>query len=432
MEFGSVAVVAAIVVAYALFSQRLNGWSITGPFVFVATGLALGSAGFAVLGGEFDEGAIEVLAEVTLVLLLFTDATRIDLTRLRRQLALPARLLGVGLPLTLLLGTVLAWVVLPGVNLWEAALVGAVLSPTDAALGQAVVSDPRVPVRIRQALNVESGLNDGIMLPVITVLLAIAAVEVDLESPGFWVLFAVRQIGFGVVAGAAVGSAGGRLIDVATRRGWTEGTWRQLATLAVGIAAFAVAEILGGNGFVAAFAAGVAFGFAARGHCEAAADFAEDEGQLLALITFLFFGATLAAPVLDDLSWRLAVYALLSLTVIRMLPVALSLLGLGLERPTVAFLGWFGPRGLASILFGLAVVAEAELPHTETIIATITWTVLGSVALHGLTSVPLASRYSGWFASMAHGAEMPEGADVEPMRTRLGFNVSPPQGHQAD
>lgn len=419
MEFEPVLIVAVLIVMYSVVSRRLNDLSITGPFVFVAAGILLGRGGFGVLGGEFDQGAIEVLAEITLVLLLFTDATRIDLRALRSQIQLPARLLSVGLPLTVALGAGIAWLLLPGVSLWEAGLVGAVLAPTDAALGQAVVSDPRVPVRVRQALNVESGLNDGLMLPAITVILALAATEIDLETPGFWALFAVKQIGYGVASGAVLGAIGGRLLDHTVARGWVEGTFRQLATLSIGISAFSMAEVLGGNGFVAAFTAGIAFGFVARHECETAADFAEDEGQLFALVTFLFFGATLAGPALSDLTWQIGLYAVLSLTVTRMLPVALSLVALGLERRTIAFIGWFGPRGLASILFGISVLGQAELPNGPTIITVVTWTVLGSVVLHGLSSVPLTVRYAAWFGSMRDTAGMPEGVAVDAMRLRV-------------
>ena len=246
------------------------------------------------------------------------------MTRLRTQAELPTRLLGLGLPLTVLVGTGAAMLVFETLGVWEAALLAAILAPTDAALGQAVVANPRVPVRIRQALNVESGLNDGIMLPVITLFLALAAVNVDIETPGHWAGFVARQVGFGVLFGAVLGYGGGRLIRECAGRGWMDGAFRQLATLAVGVGAFALTEAAKGNGFVAAFVAGLAFGVAARDYCAGVYDFAEDQGQLLALLTFLFFGATLAGPVLDDLSWQIALYAVLSLTVVRIVPSAKS------------------------------------------------------------------------------------------------------------
>ena len=417
MEFEVIALVAAFVLVYSLVSRRIETTSITGPMLFVGFGIIAGTAGFDLLDIGMEEGVVRVLAEATLVLVLFTDAIRIDLRRLRSQLDLPARLLGLGLPLALVAGTFVGLWILPGFGLWEAALMAAILTPTDAALGRAVVSSPLVPVRIRQALNVESGLNDGLMLPVITVLLALAAAGVDLETPGYWVGFAASQIGFGVLIGSLVGFGGGRLIHFFAEKGWIDGAFRQLATLAVGVGAFAFAEAVGGNGFVAAFVAGLAFGEAARDLCEGAYDFAEDEGQLLTLLTFLFFGAALVGPALDELTWPIAIYAAASLTVVRLIPVAIGLLGTRLKGPTVGYLGWFGPRGLASILFGLFVLEEAALPMAEDILLVMTWTVFASVVLHGATAYPLSVRYGKWFGKHGH-PDMVEALEVETMPTR--------------
>ncbi len=417
MEFRELAFVAAFVLAYALVSRRLETTPVTGPMIFVGFGLLVGIGGLGIIDIGMDEGAVRTLAEATLVLLLFTDAIRIDLRRLRRQIELPSRLLGIGLPLTVVAGAAAALLVFPDLGVWEAALLAAILSPTDAALGQAVVSNPVVPSRVRQALNVESGLNDGVMLPVITLLLALAAAGIKLETPGYWTEFAAKQIGYGVLVGAAAGYAGGFLIREFAGRDWMDGAFRQLATLAVGVGSFALAEAVGGNGFVAAFVAGLAFGAAARDYCAGVYDFAEDQGQLLALLTFLFFGVGLAGPVLDDLTWRVAFYAAISLTVVRMIPVAISLIGAKLATPTVAYLGWFGPRGLASILFGLFVLEEAALPVADELFTVVIWTVLASVALHGVTSRWMSERYGAWFE--VHGRDsMREAISVEEMPTR--------------
>lgn len=418
MNIEAVAIIAAALFLYALVSESLSKRSVSGPLVFVAIGLLLGSSALGVIDGEFEEGGVELLAEATLILVLFADATRIDLRVLRTQTTLPLRMLGIGLPLTLILGTVAAMAIFGELGLWEAALLAAVLAPTDAALGQAVVSNPRVPVRVRQALNVESGLNDGMMLPAITILVAIAGAEAGAETTGHWVGFVAQQVGFGLLVGVAVGAIGGWAIDHAVDRGWVDGVMRQLGTLAVAVLAFSAAEVIGGNGFVAAFIAGMAFGYVAHEHCESAADFTEDEGQLLALLTFLFFGALLLGPRLEDLTVEIVAYALLSLTVVRMVPVALSMIGVGLEPPTIGYLGWFGPRGLASILFGLFVVEEVDLPGGETILDVMTWTVLASIVLHGLTAVPLAARYAQWFESMDDADPMPEAEPVTEMRAR--------------
>ncbi|MEM9564741.1 MAG: cation:proton antiporter [Actinomycetota bacterium] len=423
MTFEAILVVAALLVAYGLVSARLERWSISGPLVFTAVGVLLGPSAIDVLGGRFDEGAVELMAEATLVLLLFGDATRIDLRLLRSQVAIPARMLGIGLPLTLAAGTFVTALAIDDLSLAGAAVVAAVLTPTDAALGQAVVGNPRVPVRIRQALNVESGLNDGLMLPAIAVLTALAGAEAGGESATHWVEFAARQIGFGVLVGVGVGYAGGRAIDHFGSRGWVDGAMRQIATLALAVAAFAGAEVVEGNGFVAAFVAGMAFGVAARDRCHDAADFTEDEGQLLTLLTFLFFGALLLGPRLDDLTPTVALCSLAFLTVVRMVPVAISLIGLGLAWPTVAYLGWFGPRGLASILFGLSVVEEVELGGGDVVLDIVTWTVAASIVLHGLSAGPAAERYADWFAArnetMPDHDVMPEAEVVDEMRPRL-------------
>jgi NhaP-type Na+/H+ or K+/H+ antiporter len=421
VSFEAIAALAAVILGYAFVSERLAGWSVSGPLVFVVAGVVLGPSALGIVGGDFDEGGVELLAKSTLVLILFVDATRIDLRVLRKQLAIPARMLGVGLPLTVIVGTLIGAAVLTDLTLLEAALVAAILAPTDAALGQAVVSDKRVPVRIRQGLNVESGLNDGLMLPVIAILTAFAASDTGLESTSHWVEFVSRQIGLGVLFGVVVGAAGGLALDYFVERGWVEGALRQIGTLAVAVGAFAAAEIVEGNGFVAAFVAGLAFGYVAKDHCGTAADFTEDQGQLLALLTFLFFGALLVGPRIDELTFQIAVYTLLSLTAIRMIPVAISLIGMRLEAPTIGYLSWFGPRGLASILFGLFVVENAELAGSETILAVVTWTVLASVVVHGLTAVPFTRRYVAWWQSMTPDevASMPEGKEVEEMRPRM-------------
>ena len=309
MGLSEVLILVVLVVAYAMVSRRLATTWISGPMVFVAIGLLFGSSALGLLDFGMGEGPVRVLAEATLVLLLYTDAIRIDLVNLRRERLIPMRLLLVGLPLTVIVGTLVGLPLFGDLTIWGIALLAAVLAPTDAALGQAVVTDRRVPVRIRQALNVESGLNDGMMVPVITILVALAGSESDVETPSYWVAFVARQLGFGLLIGAAVGALGGWLLVTFVGRGWVDGAYRQLATLALGVGAFAFAELAGGNGFVAAFTAGLAFGAVAREQCEGAYDFAEDEAQLLAMLTFLAFGAVIAGPALGDVTWQILLYA---------------------------------------------------------------------------------------------------------------------------
>ena len=408
----ALALVAGFVIAYGMVSRRIVDTWLTGPIIFVAFGILMGPAAFGAIDEGMDNEAIRFLAEATLVLLLFSDAARIELRLLRQEKQIPIRLLAVSLPLTIIVGAVVAAALFTELAFIEAAVLAAILAPTDAALGQAVVTSPRVPVRIRQALNVESGLNDGIALPMITVLAAVAAAGGNVESADSWARFAVEQIGWGVAGGIGVGYLGAKALDWATERNWMDGVYRQLAALAIGVGAFATASQLGGNGFVAAFVAGLAFAKSAPAACQDALDFTEDEGQLLTLLTFMVFGAAIAGPRLSEVTLVVIVYALLSLTVVRMIPVTISLIGAKLRWETHLFLGWFGPRGLASILFGLFILEDAGFAAAEELLLIVTWTVLISVVLHGATSAPLARIYGERFESMI--PEHPDMAEAMP------------------
>jgi NhaP-type Na+/H+ or K+/H+ antiporter len=388
---------ACLIFGFGLLSRRLEGTVVSAAMVFVAAGLVAGWTGLVDLGAathaEPGTGreAVFLVAEVALVLLLFTDAAQIDPRHLRGN-ALPARLLGIGLPLTIGLGTLLALVLLSDLDPWECAIVAAVLAPTDAALGQAVVSSPLVPLRIREALNVESGLNDGGSVPFLMLFIALAAAHEGLDEG--WVRFAVEQIGYGTLIGVAVGGAGGAALRRAAERGWTTTAFERLALAALAIVAWYAAGEAGGNGFIAAFVGGGAAGVAAGSLRERVLDFAEEEGQLLNLAVFFIFGV-FAAKALGDATWEMVAYAVLSLTVIRMLPVAVAVIGLGLRPATIAFVGWFGPRGLASIILALVVIEEEPaLTGIDEIFLVMTVTVLLSVVAHGVSAAPLTRRYA--------------------------------------
>ncbi len=412
-----VLIISATIFGFALVSKRLEMSPITGPMVFTTVGLLVGSAGVGWFGMSLDGEALSIIVEATLVLVLFTDAIRINITTLRKDVSIPIRLLGVGLPLTLIAGTVAAALIFPGLSWAEALLLAAVLTPTDAALGQAVVSDTRLPARVRQSLNVESGLNDGIMVPVVTVAIALAATEGG--GSRNWGAFAVEQIGFGVVCGVAAGALGGWVLDRFASAGRIEGVYRQLATVAVAAAAYAAAQSVGGNGFVAAFTAGMAFGVVARRQCSDVQDFTQDEGDLLTAITFILFGAVIAGPLVGEMTWPIAGFVVLSLSVVRMLPVALALLGSGTLWQTRLFIGWFGPRGLASILFALLVVEEIDTANAEMIFTIATWTVLVSVYAHGLSASPWAARLGARLSQMPK--DQPENMPTPAHPTRRGL-----------
>ncbi|WP_149361165.1 cation:proton antiporter [Lolliginicoccus suaedae] len=431
----AILLIAALIVVFGLVSGRLRGSPVTAPIFFVAAGLAMGATGIGAIDEAADHEAIRVLAEATLVLVLFTDAARINLAVLRREYSLPLRLLGIGLPLMILLGTGAAMLLFDEFSLWQAALLAAVLAPTDAALGAAVVSDEEVPVRIRQTLNVESGLNDGIVLPVVLVLVALAGLSnEDATTSGTttdWAQFAAAQVGWGVLAGIVIGASGGWMLQRASAAGWVTSTYQRLAVVGLAAATYAGAESLGGNGFIAAFMAGLAFGTVARRECRHVDDFASREGELLTIITFTVFAAVVAGDQLADVEWRAFALATASLLLVRPLAVAIALAGTGLRLESVLFLGWFGPRGLASILFALLVVEQAGVANSATILLIATTTVMLSVLAHGLSAAPWARAFGARASKL--DAAAPEQKDMGehylPSRHRWSIHV-PPRNNQ--
>jgi NhaP-type Na+/H+ or K+/H+ antiporter len=410
-------VLAAVVFAFGLVSRRLEGTVLTAPLLFVAAGVLLGPAALGLVEFGLDDHTVLLLAEIALAIVLFSDAARTNLSTLRQNEGLPLRLLGIGMPLTIALGTAVAALLLTDLTFWEAAIVGTVLAPTDAALGQAVVSNPRVPVRVRQALNVEAGLNDGLSVPFLALFLTLAVAEEELQPASYWIRFALEQIGFGALVGVGVGLMGGWLVSRASQRGWMTDSFQRFALLALALIAWALADQIGGNGFIAAFVGGLAVGPTVEHVGEGLIRFTEAEGQLLNLTVFFIFGV-LVIGLLQPLSWEDALYALLSLTVIRMLPVGLSLLRTHLHGVSVLFAGWFGPRGLATIVLGLIVVAEAPtLAGREQVEVVVALTVLLSVLLHGMTAAPLSALYARRVEGMA--ADAPEKKGAEEMPTRV-------------
>ncbi len=388
---------ALALLGYAAVSGRLAGSPVTAAMVFTAVGLLVGDEALGLVDPAASGEAVKLLAEATLALVLFGDASRIDLAALREEVSVPARLLGLGLPLTLLAGFLVALVVLGTLPWPEALLLAVVLAPTDAALGQAVVTLPRLPSRVRQGLNVESGLNDGVCVPVFFVVLAIAQAQAgDVTDIGALRLVA-EELGWGVAGGAVAGALAAAIVVVAGRRRLVEATWLQVVPLAAAVLAYSLADAMGGSGFIGAFVGGMVFGGLRRRHGGEVGFLIEELGGVLSAVTFIVFGAVLLGPNLGDATWTIVLYAVLSLTIVRMLPVAAAMAGTGARRPTVAFLGWFGPRGLASIVFAVILVEEGGLPHESLLVTTIVITIGVSILAHGLTAAPLANRYAAWF-----------------------------------
>ncbi|MGY1660884.1 cation:proton antiporter [Geodermatophilus sp. SYSU D00705] len=385
----AVLVVAAAVFLWGVVSARLERADLSAPIVFVVVGAGLAAAGL--VDASAAPETLTPLVELTLVWVLFADAARVRVHDLRSDAGRYVRLLAVGLPLTVVAGWALAAWLFPGLGLWLALLVGAALAPTDAALGLPVVTNPAVPSRVRRLINVESGLNDGIATPVVLFALAGAiSTGSRVEAPGL--AQALLELAIGVATGVAVGAAGGWSLRRARDRGWVAEDFAGPAVLALALAAYAAALVVHGNGFVAAFCGGLAFGATVgrRGPTELA--FTEQTGGLLSLLVWSAFGA-IAVPILfDRVTWSLALYAVLSLTAVRMVPVTLALTGSGLDRVTVSFIGWFGPRGLASLVFALLALEELG-PAADEAVAVIAGTVLLSVLAHGSSAAPLAARY---------------------------------------
>ena len=386
---------ALLTLVYGLFSKLSERSPISAAMVFVTVGIVASPLGFDFIELGMRSAPVKVLAEMTLVLVLFTDAAAIDVKTLDRTHRLPLRLLFIGLPLTMVLGVLVAVPLFKEVSLWGLALMAFILSPTDAALGQPVVKSPLVPKNIREAINVESGLNDGIALPPILACIAALSIHPPENSGAqYWTFFVLKQFVFGPLLGGLVGWAGGILVEKASKIGWMNTTFQRLAGYSLAILAFALAETFHGNGFIAAFFGGLMLGGHTPEVCERMEEFGEAEGQQLALLIFLMFGLAAVPSAIkywDASAW---LYAILSLTVIRMLPVALALIGTRLKRFPVLFIGWFGPRGIASVLYLLIVVNELGVSGYERILSVIILTVALSVFLHGLTAAPLAALYA--------------------------------------
>jgi len=413
------AVFVVLLAIYGGIGILLGRWSITMPMVFVIIGVVLGVYGLNWLPIRPGDEAIRVLTEITLALLLFADASTIDFSRLRHDAGMPLRLLGGGLPLTMALGALIAWLFFPTQGLGFALLLAAILAPTDAALGLPIFINPNVPGRIRRALNVESGLNDGIATPFVTLFIALAVAEEGALPTGGWLSGALMQLALAVIVGTAVGVVGGKLLELAHERKLTYGAPLQFAVLALALAAYLGSIALGGNGFVAAFIAGIVFGAVTHNRLAESADYTETTGTLLSLFVWTIFGAVFVVPAaLLAFDWRVVGYAVLSLTLIRMLPVALSLIGLRFRRDTIGVMGWFGPRGLASVIFGLMAFDALTGSGKEAglLASIVTWTILLSVLAHGLSAQPLAAWYARRLKTAP--ADAPELVEVQEIQVR--------------
>lgn len=389
--YETLAILAIFIFLYSISSKGLERTPINGALIFTAFGLALGPMGLDVLSLDVGREEMRTLAELTLALVLFTDASNANLGVLKKNIGIPQRLLLIGLPLTILLGFGVGVLVFDGLTLLEIAILATLLAPTDAALGKAVVTNESIPSNIREGLNVESGLNDGICVPILFVFLAlVTATGAEISTPVLAMKLVAEEIGIGVAVGVVLTFLGSWLATRFADRGWVTETWRQLPVPALAVACFAVAQWLGGSGFIAAFTGGLLFGGIVKRHKPKLLLAAEGTGDTLALITWVVFGAAVVGQSVESFSWEVVLYALLSLTLIRMLPVFLVLTGVRLQASEKLFMGWFGPRGLASIVFAVIVLNE-HLPGGGTIAMTAVCTIVLSIIAHGISANPLVA-----------------------------------------
>lgn len=399
--YPDLAILGAVAFAYSVVAGRLERTPINGALVFVGTGLVLGPAGLYLLNLQVDAEGLRLLAELTLALVLYTDAASANLAVLRKGFRIPQRLLLMGLPLTIGLGVVAGFGLFPGLSLLEVAILATMLAPTDAALGQAVVTNESVPATTREGLNVESGLNDGLCVPILFVLLAFATETAgDRGTIELAFTFLAAEIGIGLAVGGGITLFATGAVRLCAQRGWTSDTWRQVAIPAVALTCFALAQSLGGSGFISCFVGGLLFGALVPDHKPQFLLAAEGTGDCLSLLTWVVFGAAFVAQSWHAFTAEVVVYALLSLTVVRMLPVFLCLGRMRIPAAEKLFIGWFGPRGLASIVFAV-IVMDANLQGGPTIVATVVCTVGLSILLHGLTANPLAEAFGRWAGKQA-------------------------------
>ncbi|OBR44561.1 MULTISPECIES: cation:proton antiporter [Aeromonas] len=393
--YQNLAVIAAFLLIYSLIAGRFESRLINGPLLFLLMGWLLGPGGIELLSLSIDSDGIKLLAELTLVIVLFSDAANTNWQVLLANRSLPIRLLLIGLPLTLAAGALFGHWLFPDLPLLEMAILSTILAPTDAALGKAVVSNPAVPAPIREGLNQESGLNDGICVPVLLLLLALIAPTEQHSGTGLLAItLLLEEIGIGLLVAWGLTTFTLRLLKTSYLNGWQLPLWRQLTMPGLALLCFALAQTLGGSGFIAAFVGGLLMGRKLGEHKHAYLDSCEGYGDLLSVVIWMVFGATLMPMLTELLHWQYWLYAAASLTLLRMVPVWLSLLGTGLKLELKLFIGWFGPRGLASIVFAVMVLQnEPALLGQRPIIATVLCTIILSVILHGLTANPWVARF---------------------------------------
>ncbi len=387
-------ILALIIVSYALFAGKIEKGPISGPIVFLTFGLLLGPLAFHILNVKFNKEAYLIISEIALAIVLFHDASQTNLKILNYNKNFPIRLLLIGLPLSIIAGYFFGLAIFKNFNWVELALLSAALAPTDAALGEPVVTNKKVPSKIREALNVESGLNDGICVPIVLLLFALKSTTGDEDvNFAYGLRLFVEQIGIGVAVGIVMGWLGHFGVTFAIKKGWVEVAWKPVIIVMLAIATFSLAQATGGSGFIASFVGGLAFGRYYKQNKEELLESSSGYGKILSALVWIVFGSVITGYVFKHFTFEVLLYAIGSVTVIRIIPVLLVLMGTRINFYERLFIAWFGPRGLASIVFGSMILEEA-LPHGETVVVTICLTILLSVFAHGITATPMVNLFT--------------------------------------
>ena len=386
------AILAVFVFLYSAVAGGVERTSISGPMVFIVVGLIIGPLGLGWIQADLSNDGMRALADITLALVLFIDAANADLSVVKKIFRIPQRMLVFGLPLTILLGFGAGFLLFDQLSIFELAILATMLAATDAALGKAVIINKAVPARIRESLNIESGLNDGICVPVLFLFIALA---LGADTGGSDISFAIKlvaqEVGIGLVVGLGMAAIGAKVLSVCYKRGWVSEIWMQLPVITLALGSFAAAQSLHGSGYVAAFVGGLLFGsYKTSKHHELILA-AEGTGETLALVTWVMFGSAVLGQSLGYFSWQVVTYAVLSLTVVRMLPMFVSLTGSGETTTSKLFLGWFGPRGLASIVFAIIVINQ-NVENGQLLALIVACTVTFSIIAHGFTANSLARK----------------------------------------
>jgi NhaP-type Na+/H+ or K+/H+ antiporter len=392
MNYQHLAILCTFILVYSLFTKRIEKLAVSGPILYVLFGFLVGPLVFNLFDIEINDESIKTLAELALALVLFNDASKTNLKVLEYNILIPTRLLLIGLPLTIVMGVFSGWLVFQTFSWIELAILATMLAPTDAALGKQVVTNKNVPSRIREALNVESGLNDGICVPIILLLIAIFAAKQYTEvTIGFGVGLLVQEIVIGIIVGLVITFLGDKLVRTSTKHGWIEKSWQPIFIISLAFSCFTMAQLFGGSGFIACFIGGMLFGKINKNQKSELLEASEGSGEILSLITWVIFGSVVVTAYLEYFTIRVVIYALLSITLIRIIPVLLALTNTGLPFKERLFIGWFGPRGLASVVFAIMVL-EVDLPNNDTIMTTTICTIIFSILAHGISANPLIKR----------------------------------------